>query len=443
MLSLITSFGATLLAGPPAYANGVGRVLALRPNDWTTLASFGVVGDGVADDTVKIENAINSGVAYVHGAGRHYKITRPLNLGTSGVTIDLTGSTLTQTTVNAGGLIIGYDGKAFVKTDNVTIIGGTMRGADNGLTSTVGVGISVYNPPVRPYAEGAGCSHIKIRNTRFDGWCMSFAATGADHIDIDGIHSTNTKYHASVAAGGYGVLAQTCFDIKIGARCVFKATTNCRHAIYISADPGLPKAANNTCNRVSIGACLVDWAGTAGTTGFEAGIFLRSASNVNIDGPTVIGAYAGVLYDLENGACDNITITRVHATRIRASAGENAGVGFLRSSGAFRAKNVTVTECTVQLESEKTHGIQLAHIDGVTSGGHSIGRSGERYLSGQYTVDCTDVVLAPSKTWGKLTAGALAFAGEHNRNIRIERQVFVGSGPKYKFYTTPALMRLD
>lgn len=407
-----------------------------------TFRDYGAAADGVTDDSAAIEAAINSGVRDISAEGLSYRITRPINVKKSGVRIDLTGAQIQQATVNTGAFIVGYDGAQFVKTDDVEFRGGRIIGNDNGQTTTVAVGIGVYPPSVVPYAEGAGCSRIKVRDTSFDNFCMAVSATGADALDVDGIYTTNMQYHLAAGAGGYGVLAQACFNVKVGDRCVFKGGPNSRHGIYISADPNRPKDANNVCRKVQIGACLVDWDAVTGVTGFEAGIYIRGAFDVTVNGPTVRGAFGGVLYDLENAPGENITICGVQAVNVRAKGGENAGVGFTRSSGNYRAKNVTVTGCTVQLGNANTHGVQLGYIDGLTSGGHTIGRKADSYISGVYTIDSTDVTHLPSTIAGNLGAGAMAFYGPSD-NMQIGRNVTSGMGPKYKFYTVPTNLRFN
>lgn len=444
--SIITSTGASVIGFIASWPGAIKRWVLDKLRERVSPLDFDAKGDGIADDSSAIEKAANSGAKKIDYCGLTYKVTRQIRLYTSGVTHDMRGATITQATTNTDVFLIGYDGTAFAKTDDTTFLGGSLVGADNGLTTTVSTGIGVYAPAVVPYAEGSGCSRIKVLDTKFDGFCTSIAATGADNLEVDGIYSTNMQYHLAAGAGGYGVLAQACFNVKIGARNLFKAGANSRHAIYISADPGRAKDANNVCKGVSIGACRVEWDAVSGVTGFEAPIYIRSAFNASVNGPVITGGFGGVTYDLENAPAENITIANVQATNVRSSAaGEVSGIQFTRSSGTYRAKNVTVTGCTVQLSRSNTHGIQLAYIDGLTSGGHTIGRKTDSYLSGIYTVDCTDVTYNPSSLSGTWASAAMDFAkvSVTTDNIQIGRSTISGAGPKYRFYAVPTNMRFN
>lgn len=434
--SLFKATGSALVGFIQKYIGAVVRTLQDKAAERVSPLDFGAKGDGVSDDSTALEKCVNSGARKIDYCGLDYKITRPINQYTGGVTHDMRGARFVQATANASAFIVGYNGNGFVKTDDVTFIGGTLIGADNGLTTTVSVGISVYGPPVVPYAEGAGCSRIKVIDANFDNFCMSIAATGADGLDIEGIYSTSMQYHPAASAGGYGVLAQTCFNVRIGERCVFKGGPNSRHAVYISADPSRAKDANNVCRKVHIGACLVDWDAVTGVTGFETGIFIRGAFDITVDGPTVRGGFGGVLYDLENAPGENITFRGIQALNVRAKGGENCGVGFTRSSGTYRAKNVTSTGHTIQLGHANTHGLQYAYIDGLTSSGHTIGRKTDSYISGIYTNECTNVTLDSSTIAGNFGVAAMMFYGPSD-NVAISRPSVSGAGPKYRFFTVP------
>jgi hypothetical protein len=422
-------------------AGAVERDMQSKAREIVSFEDFGAAADGVTDDSDEIEAALNSGRKNITGAGKNYKITRLINLHTSGVTVDLTGCLITQATTNTSAFRVGYNGSAFAKTDDITFIRGELIGADNGLTTTTSAGIVIQEPTTNPYVRGGGCSRIKTIGTRFTGWCASISGTAADDILVDDIRSTGERYHAAASAGGYGCLFQTCWDVKITDKCRFIGGADSRHAIYISGDPGRAFGANNVCDTVTIGKCTIDWSAVSGTTGFEAGIVIRGASNVNADYPTIIGAYGGMLYELENAPGSNISIG-VIASGVRSTgAGEVSGVQFTRSSGTNRASNVTIRPSTISLDGANTHGVQLQYIDGLTSGGHTI--TGSTYISGIYTVDCTDVAYSPSTIRGTKTSGALDFAqvSVANSNISIDRHVISGSGVRYRYYTVPTDLR--
>lgn len=58
-------------------------------NDYISIRDFGAVGDGIADDTIAIQAAFNSGAKYIFitTPSAHYKITSALTITGSGITI--------------------------------------------------------------------------------------------------------------------------------------------------------------------------------------------------------------------------------------------------------------------------------------------------------------------------------------------------------------------
>ncbi len=86
-----------------------------------SVKNYGAVGNGVADDTVAVQAAINAGLRVLLGtAGDNYKITAPIVLRTGQIIIG-GGATLTQGTANTE--ILNTEGKSNIDISGVVFVG--------------------------------------------------------------------------------------------------------------------------------------------------------------------------------------------------------------------------------------------------------------------------------------------------------------------------------
>lgn len=69
------------------------QALVSQLDDVTSLKEYGAVGDGIADDTIPIQNALNSGFKkIISDRGKVYRITDTLTIDTDNLTLDLSRS---------------------------------------------------------------------------------------------------------------------------------------------------------------------------------------------------------------------------------------------------------------------------------------------------------------------------------------------------------------
>jgi hypothetical protein len=156
-----------------AGLGAVVRTVQSKLRDTVSVKDFGAVGDGVADDTVAIQAAINRAVA-IRGtvfippanAGAYYKITAPLTVSApiSIIGDNAFGSLLYAAGMSAGLHILDFD---CVSTNNVEIIhisGLTLR-SDNGSPNALRLKnvANVLVKEVRLYGVTTG---ISIQGTR-------------------------------------------------------------------------------------------------------------------------------------------------------------------------------------------------------------------------------------------------------------------------------------
>jgi hypothetical protein len=79
----------------PPFTNAVATNVEAKLAQTVSVKDFGAVGNGVTDDTVAIQAAIDSGAKKIIGiAGNTYKITNTLNILSSSINLDFQNSTL-------------------------------------------------------------------------------------------------------------------------------------------------------------------------------------------------------------------------------------------------------------------------------------------------------------------------------------------------------------
>jgi hypothetical protein len=416
----------------------VGTDLYNRIHDTVSVKDYGAVGDGVTDDTAAIQAALNNGAKNVFFPAGNYLTSATLRIVTSGQAILGYGATLTNASVSASGFLIGSTGAAFVKTDNVTIEGMTFVGADTGAGSAYSYAIGVQPPTTTPYVYGGGCSKISVLNCTASGHAFGVSATAADRLSVTGCRFGGMKYHASLTAGGYGVLIQTCWDTVIENN-QFLATSGDRHSIYVSADPSRTYDNNNVCKGVVIAGNLINWSNVVGTTGFETAMMIRAPENISITGNTIIGGYGGIDYDTMNGNGKNVSISGNTIELAVSPASERSCVNFLRSSGTYISTNISITGNSMKIAGTNVHGVTLQGVDSVSIVGNTIYNTNGASCIGANGA-ASNVVTNGNRLYGNnLTGGVYYFAGASNTDFTIGvDKVTYPSSFKWRFFTTPA-----
>jgi hypothetical protein len=398
---------------------------------------------GMLDASPAIQAALDTGKHVRFTKDVTYNVGTRLALNHSGQIVHLNGSTIATTGALVSAFSIGNTGAdVFVKTDDITIRSGFITGLADG-TGSPGAppyAIGVLPPTTIPYAEGLGCSGVKVHNVRASGFCFGLFATGADDVVVTKCRFGGMKYYAGLSAGGYSVLTQTCFNVRlINNR--FTATTNDRHAIYVSADPNRTFDNNNVCKSVIVKGNRFNWTGVGGTTGFEAPLEIRSAENVTVLGNVFLGGYGAIDYDAENGNGINFVCQGNTFSGQTAGASSRACITVTRSSGSYLTSTVAITGNTFRINNANLYGIILAFVKGVNVSGNSgtltlgialVGVSGT--VTGAYL---------GGNTWDNTAEYCYEFAGTGNDTITMGRDTMVlsGGGLAAHFLTTPTNFR--
>jgi hypothetical protein len=429
--ALIPGNNAQVLAALRSMFSGFDR--KVRVTDFP----YSAVANGVADDYAAVQAALNSGAKTVVLPPGFYLFSQTPYIKTTGQTIEAHGAYIASASVNASGFVIGWDGAAFIKTDDVTIRGAKFFGADTGAGAVYSYAIAIQPPATNPYVEGGGCSNINIIDVEATGHAMGVVATAADRVKVRGGHFGGMKFHAALVAGGYGCLFQTCFGVSVVGTS-FKGQALDRHAVYVSADPARALNNNNVCKRVKLSSLDVNWSGVTGITGFESAIFARSAENLTLQNSTIVGGYGCFDYEAQNGNGKNVTIAGNTLDSPNAGGSERACVTFLRSSGSYVTTGVTISGNTMVANGANLSNVVLQGVDQVTLQGNTMQLSnGVANLNINGAV--SNLLAGPNVMSANNCSGVYQFSGAGNADIKInEGLTKYATTVKWRYFSTPA-----
>jgi len=162
----------------PKYDQGstgaVNRPINIKLQDWVHVKDFGAIGDGTADDTTAIQNALNaSSAVYFGGPGNTYKITAALTVN-SGQVIFGEFATVQQTTNNTQMFNIGTQSNITITGINAVGVGTDFIDSD----SSLAVGV---------YTTGTGASNILVENNKF----TNFSYTAVRFVGVTNGYANN------------------------------------------------------------------------------------------------------------------------------------------------------------------------------------------------------------------------------------------------------------
>ena len=415
------------------------RPAQAKLNETISVKDFGAIGDGIADDHAAIQAGISAlgtlgGGTLIFPCGTYSLSGSLVHIGYSNVVLDGLGcATIHQTVNNVGGILAASDGTNFVQVHDVRVTGLTFTGVADGSGTNVSVGFNVETPTGAVYSRGVnGAYNIHVEKSNFSGWSMGVMGTGVTDFWIHDNYFTGNHYIAALAAGGYGILTQTCYGIHIYSN-VFKALpAGDRHSIYISCDGG--KGSNYWNEDVHIDNNTIDWQTPTSATLFETAMAVRAVHGLSISGNTVNGGYTGIVVALNDGGygdAEDVSIVGNTVTgTLGASPSERAAIEILGGAPSNgTAYRVTIVGNTINSTNNSVHGIVVnSVVDGVIAGNQvSVAGSGSFGLE---IFGCTRIQDGPNALNGTGTAyaGEAILTGGPSSNSAITRVPGSSSG---------------
>ena len=332
----------TGLSYTPSGTGAVGRTVSSKLQESVSVKDFGAVGDGVADDTVAIQAALNSGAAKVDFPPGTYRISTAL-LAASNQELIGSGGTLTMPNgVYLDGIYV--NGKTNVKIKGLRITGAA---AGNSFDRAIAI-----NAAINVTVDGCLIENIGNEEVSPNEWGTGVEVLGgSSNVKITNNTIKNIKGYGNFRGDGVTVRASS--NTLIQGNTI---DTNRRMQIAVIDDAFDVKI---------IGNDLLN--------GYLAGIDIEPNSvnttgDITIQGNTIRnfgckpGATTGVQYygiDLHSNSFDNVTITgnvitAVHTNAIECIHAQNG------------AKFITITGNTLNCNSVCTNGMQLYAGSGAT-----------------------------------------------------------------------------
>jgi hypothetical protein len=227
LAALGTLLGASLIGFIQAGIGAVLRSCQSKLRERISVADFGAVGDGVADDTIAINAALVAakGKTLEFGAGLTYKVTSSLLIAGSNTGIDGKGATIDSTATGAGFDNILTNGTGYLNNIRMRDLYINMRTAgafgikvrnSYSIYERVGFALTLTNTSGRGFALmgdplGAGPYYNK-----FSGCDVQSQSLGLDHIGVAFMQDpvTHRSPNANTWVGGRIGQCLTGFIIK-------------------------------------------------------------------------------------------------------------------------------------------------------------------------------------------------------------------------------------
>jgi parallel beta-helix repeat protein len=397
---IIQQGGITKRATGAELAKGLNAI-----NGTVNVKDFGAVGDGVADDTVSIQAALNSGSKKIYIPSGTYRVTASLFVP-SNVEIQGDGRfTILQLAANFNVLyrgVLSINGTSNVKICDLSIDG--QRGTySSGINNAIDVNWTTNSGGAA--GNSVTVERVYINNMGGAGiQCLASAATPSSNVTISFCEVSNT--------GAHGIIAQDYISDVYFCNNRIK-----NYALSVSDRVGITAARNGV--RVLCSNNLVECSSSAVGSSCH-GISMDNTKDVTVVGNVVVNAvgYGIEIGYVENGAFSNNSI----------SGGIRSGIAFAGSSSTLTSKNISVTGNSVRNQPSgiyfgkesglffaenisisnnvivgcSLNGIDMNAVDRLSIAGNSVSGC---TLSGIYVLDCKNWIVSANSVVANNVAG--------------------------------------
>lgn len=254
---------------------------------FVTPEMFGAVGDGVTDDTVAIQNAINTGKLVLFEK-KNYLITDALN-------------------VYSGSVLVGQGSSSIIEISQTVAIGKCITTSENNLSDITILSLFFKGHCDENTDDESGlvtiellhANNIDIENCLFSGFHKNIELTVCTNCRVVNNKILNATEMATSKINGYGILLERGNNIVIDNNTMEEIE---RHAIYV-----------NAATDVVITNNIISAKATNKGSGYEGNIKINGAKNIIVTNNNIQGnGYGiGLLGELTEGStfgCEKVTI---------------------------------------------------------------------------------------------------------------------------------------
>jgi hypothetical protein len=239
-------------------------------------------------------------------------------------------------------------------------------------------GIYIKSLPFNIWKSKEVTNKIKILNCSFSKFTTAVHLEGCKNVFINNCTFGNNVFNPDLSAGGYGILLESCFSIKITNN-KFRAKEKDRHAVYVSVFGFNPEVISN--ENIHIIDNIMSWGGADLNFGndvslnytfgpFKNAINVRSTKNLIISENTIdsSGVY-GIKIGCTNADVDKVIVSNNILSNIRNPTKYQAGaIVFTNETTNNSISEVVVTDNVINVSSSFNNNMVGIDLDGVKIG---------------------------------------------------------------------------
>ena len=308
----------------------------------SNVKNFGALGDGVSDDTLAIQNTLDS---LVDGGTLYFP---------DGVYIKSDVLTIKHSNVK---VVFSQNAKVIEKTRGVTGFTVSENLTNVSFENLKLFGLSDNREPANAgISLRTGVTDVHLSHCLFDGYSIGFIAQRLnERITIDKCRFYNATYIPSLISGGYGIVLQASKDTQITNNYFDESVQ--RHQIYVSRNQQYPNDVGYNhviANNIFKGENKEEYA-----TGFEYRIKIMGNQNATVTTNVFDGGVGHVMV-VSNGAvdphCKNIVVTNNTFMNLYRGSSNNSGA-FISNAGSI-IENLIVANNVIR-DCDAHFGIRL------------------------------------------------------------------------------------